>query len=330
MRVGILGAGGMGNVHANQYRKMPDVELFFNDRDPEKAAAYAARWAATAIGSPEELIERVDVVDVCLPTDMHLEYGLKAIAAGRAVFMEKPMSRTLAEGARLAKAASKAGVALMPGQVVRFFPEFRKANELVRAGAIGAPAAIRTRRGGPAPKGSAGWFMDHARSGGVLLDLAIHDFDWLRWTLGEVASVYSRSVGISRGAGPDYALTTMSFDSGAVSHTEATWMDPGGFRVTFEVCGSGGMLEFDSRSAAALRTTIADASSPSPRPSALEGPMSPQDDPYYQQLRGFLDAVKGGAEPPVSPYDGWMAVSIALAAVQSAQTGQPVSPSRQM
>jgi predicted dehydrogenase len=319
----------MGNVHANQYRKMPDVELVFYDRDPEKAHAYAERWHAESLGNSEEVISRADVVDVCLPTDMHLEYGLKAIAAGRAVFMEKPMARTLEEGAKMARAAESAGVPLMPGQVVRFFPEFRKANEIVQSGRRGKPAAIRTRRGGPAPKGSEGWFMDHRRSGGVLLDLAIHDFDWLRWTIGEVKSVFSRSVGIARGSGPDYALTTMTFDSGAVSHTEATWMDPGGFRVTFEVCGSEGMMQYDSRNSA-LRTTAALEGSPPPRPAALESPMAPNDDPYYRQIRGFLEAVAEGSLPPVSAYDGWMALSIALAAVESASTGKAVAPARSM
>jgi UDP-N-acetylglucosamine 3-dehydrogenase len=321
-RVGIIGGGGMGNVHARHYRAMPDVQLHFFERDPLKAKAFQATHGASASVSAEALIADCDVVDLCLPTDLHLEFGLKTISAGKALFMEKPLAKTLEEAAQVVNAAASAGVPLMPGQVVRFFPEFKEGNRLVACGHIGKPAAARTRRGGPAPlKGADNWFMDHRRSGGVLIDLAVHDFDWLRWTLGEVKTVYSCSVGAHTMAGPDYALTTLSFDSGAVAHVEATWMDPAGFRTSFEVCGSGGMIEFDSRSVATVRTATEGKVQ-------SEGPVALSDDPYYNELRGFVEAVQKGTPPPVSGYDGLMALSIGLAAVESAQSGQVVAPAR--
>lgn len=322
LTVGVLGAGGMGNVHARQYRKMPDVDLLFFDLDAEKANAYAERWGAKPADSVDELISKCDLFDVCLPTHLHVEAALKGIAAGRAVLVEKPITRTLEDGMRLIEAAEKAKVPLMPAQVVRFFPEFAAGNRLVREGKVGKPAAARTRRGGLAPTGFDGWFMDYERSGGVLVDLAIHDFDWLRWTLGEVKHVFSRSVGIQKGSGPDYALTTLTFEEGAVAHVEATWMDPSGFRATYEVCGSEGMIQYDSRNTATLRTTVAGEKT------VNEGPLSPTDDPYYKQIRGFIESVQKGAPPPVSPMDGVMALSIALAAIESAKTGKSVCPAR--
>lgn len=336
MRVGILGAGGMGNVHASKYKLMPDVEVSFFESDPEKAGQFSQRWGANAMASEDDLIAASDVVDVCLPTDLHLEFGLRAICSRKAVFMEKPLTRTLEEGRELVGAARDAGVPLMPGQVVRFFPEFAKAHGIVKRGDLGDPAVARVRRGGVAPKGSREWFMDHARSGGVLLDLAVHDFDWLRWTLGEVESVYSRSVGAQKGTGPDYALTLLKFESGAIGHVESTWMDPAGFRVTFEVCGSQGMIEHDSRNSPSLRTAVAAAatgSSTDPRSAAPirtgpEAPLSPQDDPYFVQLSTFLDAVKGGHEVPVAPEEGWAALAIAFAALESARSGEVIQPSR--
>src|SRR5579862_5328026 len=250
--VGILGAGGMGNVHARHYRRMRDVELFFFDPDQGQAEAFIGRHQVGAAPSPEDLIARCDVVDICLPTPLHLRYGLAAIAAGKAVFIEKPLAGNLQDGAKLVDAAGKAGVPLMPGHVVRFFPEWAAGRKMVQRGDVGTPAAARVRRGGGAPKGNDGWFLDHSRSGGVLLDLAVHDFDWLRWTLGEVKHVYARSVGAKTGSGPDYALTTLTFDSGAVGHVESTWMDPAGSRTTYEVCGSAGMIQFDSRNTQTL------------------------------------------------------------------------------
>lgn len=322
LKVGVLGAGGMGNVHARQYRKMQDVDLVFFDPDAEKSGAYIKRWDAKPLSSADDLIGQADIVDICLPTDLHLELGLRAISAGRAVVIEKPLSRTFDEGLQLLQAAENAGVALMPAQVVRFFPEFAAGNRLVKEGKVGTPAAARTRRGGLAPKGSDSWFMDHERSGGVLLDLAIHDFDWLRWTLGEVKHVYSRSVAAKTLSGPDYALTTLTFDSGAVAHVEATWMDPAGFRATYEVAGSGGLISYDSRETPSLRTAVAGEKT------INEAPLSPTDDPYYRQLRGFVEAIQKSAPQPVSAIDGLMAVSIAVAAIESTKTGKAVVPKR--
>lgn len=320
--VGILGAGGMGNVHARHYRRMQDVELSFFDPDQNQAQTFIERHQASFLASSSELIKRCDVVDICLPTPLHLSLGLEAIAAGKAVFMEKPLAGSLEEGAQLVAAADKAGVPLMPGHVVRFFPEFAAGRRLVTEGKIGTPAAARTRRGGGAPKGADGWFMDHSRSGGVLLDLAVHDFDWLRWTLGEVKHLYARSVGAKVGHGPDYALTTLTFDNGAVAHVEATWMDPSGGRATYEVSGSGGIIQYDSRNTPTLRTT-------SGGKTMNEAPLFASDDPYYNELRGFIEAVQKKKEPPVTGYDGLMALSIALAARESGLTDKVVTPARQ-
>jgi len=332
MRVGIIGTGGMGRVHASQYGKMPDVELFVYDRNPERGARTAANWNATLYSNPAELIEAVDVVDICVPTDGHAELGHQAIAAGRAVFMEKPLAGTLEEAVGLMSAAAAANVPLMPGQVVRFFPDFLTGHQLVKSGAVGTPAAARTRRGGLAPTGSEGWFMDHTRSGGILLDLAIHDFDWLRWTLGEVTQVYSRSLAALTKTGPDYALSTLTFDNGCVAHVESTWMDPNGFRAAFEVAGSAGLIQYDSREAPGLRVSPAKPSEPEVGKSYLavsQTPTAPLEDPYYLELRGFLDAVKNGTPVPVAPIEGVHAVAIAVAARQSAETGQPVRPARE-
>ena len=207
----------MGNAHARQYRKMPGVELGYRERNHVRADSFKDTFGATYFESIDALLDWADVIDICLPTDVHPEYAHKAIAAGKPLFLEKPIARTIVEAEEIVEAAAKAGVTLMIGHVVRFFPEFALARKMVLEGAVGKPAAIRTRRGGGAPKGSLGWFMDHERSGGVLLDLAIHDFDWLQWTFGKVKFLYSRSLGAQTGQGPDYALTTLTFESGAVA-----------------------------------------------------------------------------------------------------------------
>jgi predicted dehydrogenase len=145
------------------------------------------------------------------------------------------------------------------------------------------------------------------------------------WTFGPVRSVFSRSVRLGQvveGAEfeGDYALTTLMFESGAVGHVETTWMDPSGFRVTFEVCGSEGMIEYDSRAVATLR--IHDAAG-----SRAESNLVPTDDPFYRELRSFVDSVSGGGPMAVAPEDGLRAVAVARAAIESAKSGRVVSPS---
>jgi len=324
MRLGIVGAGGMGNVHARHGRNIPSVETSLFDLQPEKASTVADRWQVGTKDSFDELLAWADIVDLCVPTPLHCDLGLRVLAAGKALFVEKPIAGSLEDGLKLIRAAEAANVPLMPGHVVRFFPEFAKGHEMVASGQLGTPAAARLRRGGGMPKGEHLWFSDHKQSGGVLLDLAIHDFDWLRWTLGEVREVMANSLGAKAGSGPDYALTTLQFDSGAVAHVEATWMDPGGFRVAYEVCGTAGMIEYDSRNVQTLRTTL-DGSAP-----AFEAPLGAFDDPYYKELSGFVEAVKTGSTPPITGYDGLMALSIALAAMESAATVKPVAPARSL
>ena len=311
----------MGNVHAKHFREMPGVEIGYRDQSPERSGSFRERWGARSFDSAEALIAWADVVDICLPTDLHTEYALRAIASGKAVFLEKPISLTIEDGVRTIEAAAKAGVPLAVGMVVRYFPEYALGNRLVRQGVVGRPAAVRTHRGGPAPKGAGGWFMDHGRSGGILIDQAIHDFDWLRWTLGEVSFLYSRSLGATSGHGPDYALTTLTFECGAVAHVESTWMDPSGFRTSYEIAGSEGLIEFDTRTAAALRTYV-------PGESKYETALASSDDPYYAELSAFLSAVKSGNSPPVTGEDGLIALALALAARESTASGQVVRPTR--
>ncbi len=321
MRIGLLGAGGIGRVHARQYARRGNVELFIHDRVPAHAAALAESSGGTPVDSFEDVLTKVDAVDVCLPTPLHREVGLRALAAGRAVLMEKPITRTFEEGLELVETAERAGVPLMTAQVVRFFPDFARGHALVESGAVGNPAAARVRRGGKAPQGTEGWFQNLEMSGGVLLDLAIHDFDWLRWTLGEVSHLYSRSVGLQDGHGPDYALTTLTFDSGAVAHVESTWMDPTGFRTTFEIAGSGGLISHDSRNNAFLRTATENGV-------VTDGGLVPEDDPYYREIDGFVTALENGTPVPVPGREGLAALAISLAAIESATTGRVVKPVR--
>lgn len=324
MKVGILGTGGMGNVHARHYANISGVELIAWDRDADKLGAFSKHHGATRATSFEDLLDQVQLVDVCLPTPLHLDFVLQAIESSTAVLVEKPMARRLSECRQMIDAAKKKDVQLGVGHVVRFFPEHRKVHDLVLAGEVGTPASCRMRRGGRAPMGSEGWFRDPEQSGGVILDLAIHDYDWLRWTFGEVIQVYAKSVRLGKTVPEaqfegDYAVATLSFESGLVANVETTWMDPSGFRAILEVTGSNGMIEFDSRQNPAWRVHTDSGS-------MAGGQMDGTDDPYFRHLSAVVDAVRLGTPMPISGEEGMMAVAIAEAAIRSAIEDRPVDP----
>ncbi len=321
MKVGILGTGGMGGRHATHAKKIAGVELGAFDPDAERLAFFASEKGVTPFESARELIEWAEVVDVCTPTDRHADLALESLKSGKPTLLEKPLARSLAECEELLKVAKQTKMPLGTAQVVRFFPDYSAAHKAIKSGKIGTPAAIRMRRGGGMPTG---WFGDMERSGGVLLDLAVHEFDWLIWTLGQCTQVYSRSIqfGDSRGSHEsraDYSLTTLTFANGAVAHVEATWMDPGGGRSTLEAAGSGGVIEFDSRLNNALRISTVNGS-------RAESPNPASDDPYFRQISAFLEAIRNGRPVPVTGRDGANATALALAALESASTGQPVTP----
>lgn len=327
LRVGIVGLGTMGHVHADAYQQMPDVEIAgVYDSDPVRAKDFAQwRGISTVFPSFEALLAAVDFVDVCSPTPTHTEYALAALTAGRDVVCEKPMARTLADCARLIETAKETGRTLMPAQVLRFFPEYSSANALIQRGEVGNPATIRTRRGGPFPRATNDWYADFAKSGGVTLDTIIHDFDWLHWTFGPVEYVYGKITHINH-PNPldhlDYSLVTIKFESGAVAQVEGTWAEPGAFSVFLEVAGDAGLIHFDSSESVPLRVNKRQKSGEGGGVAVPESPTSMNG--YYLELRHFVDCLQAGTKPTITPEDGYYAVEIALAALESARTGKRV------
>lgn len=324
LNIGIVGLGNMGRVHARHYRNIPEANLAaVYDVKNERLQPFASEYGGEPAASFEELLRRCDAVDICTPTPTHRQLALQALDAGKHVICEKPMCLTVEECREVAAAAERARRVFMPAHVLRFFPEFALAHRLVKDGEVGTPAAIRTHRGGSFPKWSSGWFGDYSQSGGVLLDLVIHDFDWLRWTFGEVERVFAKALVHRNIPQCDYALTTLKFRSGAVAHVEGTWADPGGFRVWFEIAGDGGFVEYDSRDNPTF--SIAKRSTDdTPVVPQRESPLMPHDDPYRQELAHFVECVTTGRQPDINAEDGLRAVAISRAALESARTGEPV------
>lgn len=320
MRVGLVGAGFMGGVHLNAYAAIPEVEVVgVADARIESAEAGAAIVGARPYGSYEDLVagEDVEVVDVCLPTAFHRDIAVRAAAEGRHVILEKPISRTIEDAQEILDAFSGEGPRLFVGHVVRFFPEYVGIKEKIEAGDLGTVGVVRTSRRSPLLLGWNDWYADWRISGGVLLDLVIHDFDFLRWALGEVERVYARGVLGHEYNRLDYALTTLRFESGAIAHVEGHWGFPGPFNYSIEVAGSRALLTADSREPASLEL-IGGATD-----DVVD--LATGKSPYEAELAHFVRCISTGEEAIVEGRDAYEALRIGLAATESVLSGEPVT-----
>jgi UDP-N-acetylglucosamine 3-dehydrogenase len=324
-RIGIIGAGTMGGMHADCYSEIPNAEVVaVADSRLQAAEGVAGKYSARAFANGDEVInmEDADIVDICLPTPFHKENVLKAAAAGKHVFCEKPIARNMEDGREMVSACKEAGVKFMVGHVLRYFHEFAAAKRLIESGAIGKPGVIRATRAAGHPQGWSNWYANMGMAGGVVLDMVIHDFDFLRWCFGEVERVYAKGLAYAGIPGVDYALVTIRFKSGTIAHVEGSWAHPPGFFVKLEVAGDGGLFEFDSRTASPLKVAMKVAGGAG---GGVEVPQNPvNESPYTMELRHFVQCVEEDREPEVTGEDALRALEIALGALESIKTGMPV------
>ena len=327
MRVGIVGVGFMGTTHAAGWADTPAEVVGFTAETQNEAGNLAAQYRVKVYPSLEAMLPDVDVVDICSPTHLHYEMALKAAAAGKHIVCEKPLARTTQQAQKIVAACQKAGVQLLVAHVVRFFPEYALARAAVAEGQIGKPGVIRLHRGSYRPKKPAGnWFLDEVKSGGILMDLMIHDYDYARWVAGDVESVTARRVTQRHPEAPvDYGLVILSHRSGALSHIAGAWAyPPPTFRTHLEIAGDQGLIEFDSEASAPIQNLILKTGGlDSPDVGLPSSPAS--ESPYTTQLKEFYRALADGETPRVSAADGLAAVQIAEAALESAHNGQPVT-----
>jgi predicted dehydrogenase len=252
---------------------------------------------------------------------------LKAAEAGRDIVCEKPLARTVAQGQEMIAACKAAGVKLLVAHVVRFFPEYALAKAAVDRGELGQPAVVRLARETYGPKKAIGnWFVDFEKSGGMMLDLMIHDIDYARWVAGEVKTVFAKSISSTwPDAAVDHGLAILTHRNGVISHIEGSWAyPPPAFRTRFEIAGSDGLLEFDSDSTAPIGLyPHREESGEIPDVPLPTSPLS--ESPYTTQIREFYNALVDGAPVRVSAEDGLAALQIALAAIESARSGNPIN-----
>lgn len=213
----------------------------------------------------------------------------------------------------------------MVAHVVRFFPEYAKAKEQVDAGVIGETAVVRLRRGSFQPKKAVdNWFVELEKSGGLILDLMIHDFDFARWVAGDVVQVYAKNIGNVHAEAPvDHSLAILTHKSGAISHIEGSWAYPAPlFRTALEIAGSNGLIQNESERVAAINVYLHAHDGEIPDVPLPGSPLL--ENPYTTQIKAFYDHLAFDAPLRVTAEDGYYALEIALAAFASAASGQPI------
>ncbi|MFN8621716.1 MAG: Gfo/Idh/MocA family oxidoreductase [Chloroflexota bacterium] len=324
-RVGVVGAGFMGGTHAAAWASLGvPVTVFAPDAAHARVAAEpAGADIATSLG---QLLATVDLVDICTPTDTHPAVARAAAAAGRHVLVEKPLALDADAAAGIVEACHAAGVRLFVAHVLRYVPEYAAARSAVMAGEIGDPAVLRLKRAAFRPQKPAGhWLFDPARSGGMAFDLLIHDIDFARWVAGDVARVFAWSAGIERPDRPlDHAFLTLTHASGAITQITGSWAyGPPTFRTAMEIAGSRGLIAYDSERAQPLLPFL------HARPDSGQGAVGISrslalDDPFTEQLRDVLRAIRDGGETRVTAHDATEAVRIGAAVNASARTGRAV------
>jgi myo-inositol 2-dehydrogenase / D-chiro-inositol 1-dehydrogenase len=326
LRVGVIGVGRIGRMHAELLRREvrgASVSAVYDARE-QSAKDVASELGVHAAASVEEILSAdVDAVAICSSSDTHVELMIAAAQAGKAVFCEKPVSLDLAELDRALAAVSAAGVPFQIGFNRRFDPAHASVREAVASGAIGEPHLVRISSRDPAPPP-----LDYIRSsGGLFLDMMIHDFDMARYLTGaEVVEVYARgSVRVDPSIGAagdiDTALVTLVHDDGCLTAIDNSRRAAYGYDQRIEVFGSAGMAASDNPFGHTGYTFTADGLRRPQLPHFFLERYVPS---YVREWEAFIEAIQAGATPPVSIVDARAPLVIGLAAWRSLREGRPV------
>ena len=314
VKVAVVGAGFIAQAHAAAYDAHPGAELaFVTDPVTAKAEALADRYGARSVEGLDALLASdVEAVSVCTPSPTHADIAIAALAVGKHVLCEKPLARTLADGHRIVEADRHSDGLLMIGHVSRFEPDHRAARDAVTEGRIGDVRMMAQSIIGEMPTWSEqGWLDDHAQSGGPLVDLAVHSFDYLTWVSG-ATPVRVHAVGSARPDGlVDYALATVTYDSGALAVVETSWAHPAGhgLEVATELSGTEGRITWDY-----ARSAVGTVKRSGQRPEHLS---QLGDRGFRAEIAAFLQAVDDGSPSPVAAEEALGALELSLAAAES-------------
>jgi predicted dehydrogenase len=333
--VAILGGGFMGAAHAANYESLGD-----RVRVKTVCARTGARAAKVAESVGAELSTdldatirdpAVDVVDICLPTPLHRDAAECAFAAGKHVFLEKPIALTREDADAIVAAAERSGRLFMVGLVLRFWPEYVELQRRLAAGELGRPLSVSTHRLSP-PADWNEWMADPVQSGGVAVDLLVHDFDQMNWLLGRPRQVFARPVSREERGAPGQVLALVEYEQGE-GIAEGSMMMPGSypFSSKIRVLCEAGAAEYAFSAAPAEDGGNIGAAGPAARGLWLFRPDAAPElvpvesaDPWGPEIAYFVACVEHGTAPQQGTGEQARdALLVSLAANRSLESRRP-------
>jgi myo-inositol 2-dehydrogenase / D-chiro-inositol 1-dehydrogenase len=328
LKLGVIGTGRIGKVHiATLVQSVPQAEVVaIADINIDSAHEVARSFGiSTVYNSHADIINNpeVEAVIICSSTDTHARYIVESAKAGKNIFCEKPVDLSLEIIKGALKATSAAGVKLMVGFNRRFDPNFFKIKQLVTEGKIGDPHILKITSRDPAPPPA----EYSAVSGGMFMDMTIHDFDMARYIVGsEVTEVFTNAAvmvdpAIGKAGDVDTAIITLTFKNGALGVIDNSRKAVYGYDQRAEIFGSKGMICTDNNYPENHRYYAGDGIHGS---LPLNFFMDRYIESYANEMKIFCDAVINDLQPPVTGDDGLMSVAIAIAAKKSYLEHRPV------
>lgn len=326
IKVAVIGVGNMGRHHARVYSELPDVQLVaVADPEPGNLQTVAERLNVRAYADYRELLtkERPEAVSIAVPTALHLEVALAALEAGAHVLLEKPIAATLDEGKQIIERARALQRQLMVGHIVRFNPAVQALKKKLQAGELGRIFQITCRRIGPFPA--------RIRDVGVVVDLAPHDLDLMRFLTGQdPIRAFAETEQRVHTDHEDLLTGMLRFPDGTTGILEINWLTPTKVREVL-VLGERGLFRVDDITQDLYFYENAQAnglnwSTLETLRGVSEGSMTrfalQRYEPLKAELQGFISALQEGCPVPVTGEDGLAALRLALALVESGQTHQ--------
>ena len=332
LRAGVVGLGMMGRNHVRVWDEaVPGVELVAV-ADPDRGAVERATAGRRARGFEdiERMLaeEELDLVSIVAPTSLHRPATLAALRAGAHVLVEKPIAATRDEALEMMAAAESTGRMLTVGHIERFNPAIRELRRRLEAGELGRIFQVKATRLGPFPA--------RIRDVGVVVDLAPHDLDVMRYLVGaEPIRLYAETERRIHTEHEDLFNGIIKFSNGVVGILDINWLTPTK-RRSLTVTGEGGMYQADYISQDLVwfanpeaPLTWVNPGAGAPISSVTEGEMTRfsirRQEPLVVELTEFAKAVRDGGPPPVAPRDAMIALLLARKMVESAETGSVIA-----
>jgi UDP-N-acetylglucosamine 3-dehydrogenase len=300
MRVGVIGVGAMGQHHVRIYNEMANVDLVgISDVSESRVKELSSQYGVPGFNDHTALLKQdLDAVSIAVPTTLHKQIGLDAIACGTNILMEKPVSDTIENAKDLVNAASDAGVKLMVGHIERFNPAVMKLKHIMDSGLLGKIVSISTKRVGP--------YNPRIRDVGVILDIGVHDIDIISYLYGKQVNEIYAIAGSNFHSFEDYAAILLRFDHDFSGMVETNWLTPHKIRKLTAI-GTKGVAYLDY-----IDQTVELHDGEWIRQAKVE-----KSEPLKNELEYFIKSISSGMDPHPSGSDGLHVLEVAKAAIRS-------------